>query len=49
LRITHDFISQRSTPGRDYLNNRLHSTPTFSRKLVILQRLFEEIPRTVTR
>ena len=25
LRIAHDFIPQRSGPGRDYLNHRLHS------------------------
>ncbi len=25
LRIAHDFIPQRSGPGRNYLNHRLHS------------------------
>jgi hypothetical protein len=26
LRIAHDFVPQRSVPGRDYLNYGLHST-----------------------
>ena len=37
LRIGHDLFPQRSSPGRDDLNHRLHFTPRFSRKSVLLQ------------
>jgi len=41
LRIGHDPFAQRSTPGRDDLNHRLHS-PRFNRKSSLSQCLFGE-------
>src|SRR4029077_3074509 len=40
LRIIHDLCAQRFAPGRDYLNNRLHSALRFSKKSLLLQCLF---------
>ena len=31
LRIAHDLVAQRSAPGRDHLNHRLHSVVRFNR------------------
>ena len=41
LRIGYDLFPQRSGPGRDDLNYGLHSTPSFSRKSLALQCLFQ--------
>jgi hypothetical protein len=40
LRISHYLFPQRSASGGDNLNHRLHYTPTFSRKSVLLQSCF---------
>src|SRR5262249_3406495 len=40
LRIAHDLVAQRLTPGRDHLDYRLHFTLSFSRKSLLLQCLF---------
>ena len=49
LWIIHDLVAQRFASGRDYLNNRLHFTPTFSRKSVLLQCFFGESAATTNR
>ena len=49
LRIGHDLFPQRSTPGRDDLNHRLHFSPRFSRKSLVLQCLFGLNPLSLQR
>ena len=49
LWIIHDLVAQRFAPGRDDLNNRLHFTPRFSRKSVLLQCFFGESAATTNR